>query len=143
MKLIKIIGHPVLVMSMFLLLIISGESFGGFYLIFLLLGLPHGVPHALIAIGGLATMLAGYKVYRKEFNPIKPLLYILGNTLMIFALVTFFQDSKGYNDGTFHQGVPLVSFILFGLCVLFNLVVSFTLFGKAVKKSDKNLKVAS
>lgn len=143
MKLIKIIGHPVLVMSMFLLLLISGESFGGFYFIFLLLGLPHGVPHAILAFAGLIAMFIGYKIYRKHFNPIKPLLYLIGNALMIFALVTFFEDSKGYTYSTFHQAVPLISFSLFGLCVLCNLLTSLMLFVNRTTKVDEHLRVAS
>ena len=143
MKLIKIIGHPVLVMSMFLLLLISGESFGGFYLLFLLLGLPHGVPHAVFALIGLIAMFTGYKIYRKQFNPLKPLLYVIGNALMICALITFFADSKGYTYSTFHQSVPLISFSIFGLCVFFNLLSSVLLVVKRTNKDDEHLRVAS
>lgn len=143
MKIIKIIGHPVLVMSLFLLLLISGEAFGGFYVIYVLLGLSHGVPHALLATGGLGCMLTGYKIYRRQIHPIKPALYVIGNALMILALVTFFSASKGYNDPTFHQTIPLTSFILFGLCMLCNLILSGNLFIRGMNQKDNNLKVAS
>lgn len=141
MKIIKVIGHPVLVMSLFLLLLISGESFGGFYVIYLLLGLPHGVPDAIVGIAGLGAMLAGYKVYRSRYHPLKPLLYIAANGIMIWSLVLFFQSSKGYNDPTFHQTVPILSFCLFGLCVLCNLVLSvIILLGKGFDRNGKHLK---
>ncbi len=143
MKIIKIVGHPVLIISIFLLLLISGESFGGFYLMYILLGLPHGVPHSIIAIAGLGLMFTGYKVYRQQFHIVKPLLYIFGNALMIFALFIFFQDSKGYNDSTFHQTVPVITFVLFGLCVLCNVLLTVSLCVKTPNKRDKRLKIAS
>jgi len=128
MKLIKILGHPVSVISMFLLLLISGESFGGFYLLYICLGLPYGVPHAMIAIGALAAMLIGYNFNRNQFTFFKPLLYLISITLMLLALITFFSDSKGYNDATFNQTVPLISFSIFGLCVLCNIILAIRLF---------------
>ena len=144
MKILKIAGHPVLVMSVFLLLLISGESFGGFYVLYILLGLPHGVPDALLAVGGLAVMLLGYKIYRKQFSPIKPLLYLAGNALMIYSLFVFFRMSKGYNDATFHQTVPFISFVLYGLCVLCNLFYSIILFlNKNTPKNSHPLNIVS
>lgn len=142
MKLIKIVGHPVLVMCFFLLLLISGEGFGGFYLIYLLIGLPHGVPHALLALAGLGAMFTGYKIYRKQSHVIKPLLYLLGSGLMVSALVAFFTASKGYNDPTFHQAVPLVTFILFGVCVASNAWLSVgLLLGKQENQNDTTLNI--
>lgn len=142
MKLIKIIGHPVMVMCIFLLLLISGESFGGFYLIYFLIGLPHGVPHALLALAGLGVMFTGYKIYRNQFHIIKPLLYLLGSGLMILALVTFFAASKGYNDPTFHQAVPLFTFVLFGICVLSNVWLSVSLLlNKEVHRKGATLNI--
>ncbi len=108
---------------------------------YLLLGLPHGVPHAIIAVAGLGAMFIGYKIYRKQLSPVKPLLYLAGNALMIFALFTFFGASKGYNDGTFRQTVPLVSFVLFGVCVLCNVLFSVLLFSKP-SNDNNHLKVA-
>lgn len=133
MKIIKIIGHPVSVMSMYLLLLISGQSFGGFYILYIFLGLPHGVPDAIVSTFGLGTMFLGYKIYRKEFNPVKPLLYIIGNAVMILGLILFFQNTKGYNDATFHQAFPLFTFAVFGICVLCNIFLSVRLF---IHKSD-------
>lgn len=127
MNIIKIIGHPVLVMSIYLLLLISGESFGGFYAFYLLIGLPHGVADSIVSTCGMITMFIGYKIYRRNFNPIKPFLYILGNGIMIYGLFMFFKSSKGYNNATFHQTAPLISFGLFGLCILCNIVYAISL----------------
>jgi Na+/melibiose symporter-like transporter len=143
MNLIKIIGHPIAVMSMYLLLIISGQSFGGFYLLYILLGLPHGVPDAILAVTGLGLMLLGYKLFRKRYNPVKPLLYTVSIAVMIYSLVVFFRLSKGYNDPTFHQTVPLISFALFGVCVSCNLFLSAALFVKRPDESGNHLKAVS
>lgn len=127
MKILKIIGHPISVICMYLLLLVSGKSFGGFYFLYILIGLPHGVPDAIVSVLGLSIMLLGYKINRNRFNQFRPVLYIVGNVIMILGLVYFFRASKGYNDLTFHQTVPLFSFVLFGLCVLSNFFVSILL----------------
>jgi hypothetical protein len=142
MKIIKIIGHPVSVMCMYLLLLISGESFGGFYVLYIVLGLPHGVPDAIVSTLGLGIMLLGYKIYRNKFHPVKPALYFLGDTVMIIGLVLFFQTTKGYNNATFHQAVPLFSFALFGLCVLCNVLLSVVLLSQNGKGNGKHLQVS-
>lgn len=143
MKVINIIGHPVTIICTYLLLLISGQSFGGFYVLYILLGLPHGSPDAIISTAGVAVMLLGYKVYRNVFNPLKPALYFAGIAVMILGLVFFFQASKGYNDQTFQQTVPLISFVLFGLCVLCNMVHSIGLLSRHSRKNDNHLNIAS
>jgi hypothetical protein len=124
MKIVKIIGHPVSVMCIYLLLIISGESIGGFYALYLMLGLPEGTSYALVSALGVGLMLIGYNVYRKRYHPLKPSFYVLADVVMIIGLVIFFQTTKGYNNGTFRQAVPLFSFALFGLCALCNVLLS-------------------
>lgn len=143
MKIINIIGHPVLVMSMFLLIMISGEHFGGFYLIYILMGLAGGAPHAIIALAGLSLVFIGYKVYRAKPHLIKPILYILGIAVMILALVLFFEGSNGYNDGTFYQTVPIITLLLFGLASLCFMIHSFWLAAKIIKSKDSKLGLAS
>lgn len=143
MKVINIIGHPVSVMCTYLLLLISGHSLGGFYVMYILLGLPHGSPDAIISAAGLSLMLLGYKIFHKRFRPVKPVLYLAANAVMIFGLVIFFQSSKGYNDPTFHQTVPLISFSIFGFCVLCNVLHSLGLFYQHTKKNGNRLNIAS
>lgn len=50
MKMIKLFTHPVVIIIAFLLILINGEHLGGFYLLYILLGLPHGAVHSLLAI---------------------------------------------------------------------------------------------
>jgi hypothetical protein len=124
MRVLKTIGHPVLVISLFLLILISGAHFGSIYLHYILLGLMGNVPHAWLAIGGLTAQLIGYKIYRNQSHWIKPFCYLLGIALMALALYTFFIRSEGYNDATFEQIVPLISLGLFGSCALCNVLLS-------------------
>ncbi len=62
MKALKIIGHPVLLISLYLLLIIEGDQFGGFYLLYLVMAIPHGVPYAIVALIAFLCVFTGYKV---------------------------------------------------------------------------------
>jgi hypothetical protein len=139
MKLIKIIGHPVTVMVVYLLLLVSGESFGGFYALYILLGLSHGVVDSVVSMLGLLIMLLGYKTYRQRFHPVKPGLYLLADAVLIFGLVLFFRTTKGYNDATFEQTVPLTTFVLFGICVLCNILLSVLLLTQNGKSSRHSM----
>jgi hypothetical protein len=130
-------------MILFLLLLISGEGFGGFYLVYFLLGLSHGVPHAIIALLALLTMFSGYRIPGRYGAVLKALLFILGNALMIAALIRFFTQSKGYNNSTFHQTLPLISFGLFGVAMLCNLVLAIWLLGRRAGKDDNGLNIVS
>lgn len=126
MKAIKFIGHPVLFMSLFLLLIIEGDQFGGLYLLYLVLALPQGAPYAIVALAGLILVFTAYKIYRVRAHYIKPALYVIGSLVMIFSLVLFF--GKGNKWETFSLGIPLFSFIIFalsGLCFLLNALSGF------------------
>lgn len=143
MKLIKIIGHPVVVIIMFFLVIISGKSFGGFYLMYILMGLTYGVTHSIIAVLALTVMLVGYRINVKKAKIVKPLIYVIGCALMILALLIFFQQSKGYNDSTFHQTIPVISLILFGLSVFCNLLLAITLIFNSGNKNVRHLNIAS
>lgn len=143
MKILKLIGHPITVLCLFLLLLISGESFGGFYMVYILLGLTGFAPHAVLATAAVAFLVAGYNVPKGQYYVAKPILYILSIGLMLYALVTFFKDSKGYNDSTFDQGVPIASFILFGFCAMCNLCQSTYIIWKMRGKEKDRYKLSA
>lgn len=124
MKILRIVGHPITVLCMFLLLLISGEGFGGFYLIYVLLGLTGLASHSVLAVAAIAFLVAGYNIPKGNFLIAKPILYIVAVVIMNWALFTFFRDSKGYNDSTFEQGVPMTTFVLFGLCAFCNICLA-------------------
>jgi hypothetical protein len=140
MKAIKVIGHPVLLMSLFLLLIIEGDNFGGFYLLYLLLALPHGALYAVIAVAGLICIFIGYKTYRIRTHPIKPILYLLGVALMVLSLFIFF--GKGNKNATFKELIPLASFVLFGISLIYFLINSFVMLLKTRTGDHQHFNVA-
>lgn len=120
MKTIKIISHPVTLITCFLLVLISGQHLGGFYLLYILLGLPHGAIHSILATAGIAIILFSSYKYKREFNYlIEPILNMTGVTMLSFSLLVFFvNDKERYNYSTFDQTVPVISLILFGIVAL-------------------------
>jgi amino acid transporter len=125
MKLLKIIGHPVLVMSMFLLVLISGQALGGPYMLYLILGLPQGADYAVTGVIGLICLFVSYKIYRGENKHwIKPVLGLFGILLLLFSLYIFFyKDKMRYNYNTFEQSVPIISLALLAICIVSGLVL--------------------
>jgi len=117
MKAFKFLTHPVILILSFLLILISGEHWGGFYLMYLLLALPHAGVHALLAVAGIAILVYSYlKFGRAKKYIIESLLNIIGVFCLVLSLYLFFHNDKsGYNRGTFEQVVPQFTFALFGL----------------------------
>lgn len=134
MKVIHIITHPVTLIVSFLFILISGEHWGGFYILYLLLALPHGGMHALLGLVG--TILLCVAIYqRNKINKHRDssLLCIGGALLMAGSLLSFFMQRGGeYNYGTFTQTVPVISLIVFVA-----LVTSFLTYNIFVLKNSK------
>ena len=130
MKIIKILGHPIVLVTIFLLLIIEGAHFGGFYLLYLLLAIPHGATYAIMAIAGIILIVIAKGFIPDNSNKLRAVLYLLGLLIMNASLVLFFsRNEKTGNMETFQGGVPLISFIIFGvimLCFLVNIVFNFS-----------------
>jgi hypothetical protein len=127
MKAIKIITHPAVLIISFLFILISGEDWGGFYLTYLLLALPHAGIHALLAVAGLLILASSrlkFKDAKKQV--IEPLLNITGAVCLVLSLYVFFHnDRSGYNNGTFEQFLPLITVLLFGLITIGFVVFNF------------------
>jgi hypothetical protein len=91
MKLIKIVGHPIVVIVTFLFILVSGKAFGGPYFIYLLLALPHGADYAVLGFLGLLGLLISYAVYRSQTKRwLKPALALLSVTVLLYSLSVFF-----------------------------------------------------
>jgi predicted permease len=114
MKVIKWIGHPVVLICAYLLFITEGENFGGFYMVYLMLALPHGVPYAVLAALGIACVVLGFNFNKNLIYWIKPLLYLIGLILMVSSLINFF--ATGDQSGTFQEKVPLATFVIVCVC---------------------------
>lgn len=117
MKLIKIITHPVTLIISFLIIIISGQQLGGFYLLYILLGITHFTIHSVLALSGVAILLFIISKYKGKFKYlVEPFLNITGVVLLNLSIFLFFyNDKEHYNYGTFYQTIPIITLILFGL----------------------------
>jgi len=136
MKPLNIITHPYLLIASFLLILISGEQFGGFYALYLLLALPHGSTYALAAVVGIALLIYCRSTRKKERWMLSSLLNIVASALLFTSLLLFFEnDTHGYNDGTFKQLVPQITLALFGIIsILFIIYNLFPVFRKRIKQ---------
>jgi hypothetical protein len=131
MKIIKWIGHPVVVIVLYLLLIIEGDEFGGFFMLYLLLSIPHLVPYALMAAAGLSLMVIAFNYKDQKMTSL--ISYLIGYTMMLTSLAIFF--SKGNKWKTFEPGLPLFSFILFGISSLCFVIWIFSLCQRLVSST--------
>ena len=143
MKILSIIGHPALVMSLFLLVMISGQHIGGFYLLYIIMGLYIGAYHSILAILGMSMIFVGYKMFRKKLSILKPALYLFGIAILILSFISFFENSNGYNQSTFVHTVPLITLFLFGISALFCTVYSIILMVKILKSREDTIGVVS
>lgn len=100
------------------MIIISGQHLGGFYIVYLLVALPHGGVHSLLAITGITILLL---TYHRSIKPsvIAPTLNLIGVVILIASIFIFFyNDKEHYNYGTFFQLVPQITLILFAFIAL-------------------------
>jgi hypothetical protein len=92
---------------------ISGESFGGFYAMYILMALPFGGVHALLAVAGIIILLANHNIQRNKGNPVREVINLIGVLLLFGSLYYFFwNDKQHYNYGSFQQTVPVVTMVL-------------------------------
>jgi vacuolar-type H+-ATPase subunit I/STV1 len=144
MKVIKILTHPYLLIISFLFIMISGEHLGGFYMLYLLLALPHGGIHALLAVAGIAILLVSHHYSRKvQRSVIGAIINLIGLACLVLSLVLFFYNDKaGYNNGTFEQFVPQVTLVVFGILATAFIIRSFTRSGNKPVNGNLSLKKA-
>jgi hypothetical protein len=120
MKAIKIITHPILLIISFLFILISGQHFGGFYLLYLIMGLPHFGLHAILASVGILLLIFSYLKFGRTGKNIMAIIFnIIGSGCLVLSLIRFFyNDRKGYNNGTFDQLMPQITLVIFGLLTI-------------------------
>ena len=139
MKLFKILSHPYTLILCFSCMLISGESLGGFYIMYILLGLLHGVLHSLLGFYGMLLLFVGYHLPLKRNKWIKQLLSAIGFLLMVASVYFFFsQDTAHYNWGTFEQTVPLFTLLFTGFIAVCYLA---GLFWKPQAKNGRDVKL--
>lgn len=124
MKVIKIFTHPFTLIISFFAIMISGEHLGGFYLLYILLALPYGGVHSLLALSGVLILLVNpYNYRRVNLYILKSIINIVGLALLLLSLFFFFHnDMQHYNYGTFYQTVPQITLIVFAVLALIFLI---------------------
>jgi hypothetical protein len=116
MKLFKILSHPYTLIICFSLILISGEQWGGFYAFYLLLALPYGGVHSLLALAGFFALLVSLHWVKNQVV-LQQLLNVVGLFFLVSSLYYFFDNDKlHYNSGTFHEPIPLATLII-TICV--------------------------
>jgi hypothetical protein len=126
MKLFKILSHPYTLVLSFLFIVISGQHLGGFYALYILLGLMHGVTHSLLAFLGIVVLLATYHSGWPQKSVLRQVSSVTGAGLLLASLIFFFNnDKQHYNWGTFEQGFPMFTLILTSFIALCFLIGAF------------------
>jgi len=106
---------------------------GGFYLLYILLGLPHFVLHAILGILGIICLLFTY--YNKKTGML--FLRALGAFFMIASLLYFFlQENGSYNYNTFHEMLPLSTLIVFGILIIVFIIINISALLQNVNKKE-------
>ena len=134
MKLFRILSHPYLLLFCFSFMVISGESMGGFYILYILMGLLHGVLQSLLGFYGMLLLLIAHHLPLKQNVFIRQVLNVAGVFLMAASVFFFFRnDTAHYNWATFEQSFPLFTLALTSIIAVCFLIGSF---GKPQSKND-------
>lgn len=118
MKLLKIIGHPITVTILFLIILISGRSIGGFYLFYLMIAVSNGLIHGILALIAVSLFLIAH-LPLKNNAVARSILDSAAVLCLLLSLYFFFHnDSEGYNSGSFSTGAFWITFSLFALAAI-------------------------
>lgn len=138
MKVINILTHPIVLIASFLLIIISGRAFGGFYFFYLTVGLAGGHIHSLLGFAGAIGLVLSNQVKQNSIM-LKYTIRILSALLLAGSIYAFFtNDRDHYNFGTFYQTVPQVMLALFAFVWIAFLLKQVVLFIRVAGKSNAN-----
>jgi hypothetical protein len=111
----KFITNPITLIVSFLIILISGQQFGGFYLLYLFLGLSHGAAYAIAGIlGTVLLILSSLLTKDGSKSRVNLLVNLPGVVLLWLSLLLFFyNDKRNYNASTFSQLIPQILLLFF------------------------------
>ncbi|WP_033412005.1 hypothetical protein, partial [Segetibacter koreensis] len=96
-----------------------------FFLLYLLLGLPYGAIHSVLALVAIIILILNLHKYRRRETIKACLLEILGVLLLLLSLFLFFyNDTTHYNYGTFYFLVPVITLGLFTILAVSSLIMN-------------------
>ena len=114
MRVLCFLFHPVTLSFSYLLFLVSGESFGGPFLLYLVMALPHGVSFSVVGVAGLIGLMVVSSHGKERKKRIHVWLTLVSIILCWTSLYLFFASGKAtYNSPTFQQAAPLISFSFF------------------------------
>lgn len=119
MKIILMVGYPLVLLTLFFLLVFEGASFGGFYVVYMLLGLKNSAPFSLWAATGTGMVLGSFLASQHGDRPWKSFVAILGIVLMVVSLFLFYESVTDAGSGKLTLMIfPVCLFGLSGICFL-------------------------
>ena len=137
MKIYRILSNPYALIICFSLILISGEHWGGFYGMYILMGLMFGGVHSFLAVAGILVIAAGHN-WLKGPVFLQQLIKLVGVSLLFFSLYIFFtNDKEHYNWGTFEQTVPIITIIITSIVAICFLT------GGLITKTNRNIETVS
>lgn len=141
MRTINFITHPYTIIISFFAIMISGQHVGGFYLLYILLALPHAGIHSLLALTAVGLLLFVHARYRRSLTTIVSFIFNLIAAFLLFLSLFFFfyTDTDRYNFSTFNQAVPLISLVFFTLFLVSFITVNLKMLIAAVNRSRKSI----
>lgn len=114
---LKFITHPLTLIISFITLLISGQHIGGFYIVYLILGLSHASIHSILGFTGIGLLLFG-NIKSKHWDKHFVIIFVnlAGIIFMWTSLFLFFyNDHDNYNIATLYESVPLTLILIFFL----------------------------
>ncbi len=120
MKVFEMITDPLLIIFCFAFILISGENFGGFYGMYIFIGLQHGMVHSILAVMGIILFIISKLLFGGRFKrTVEPIINLTGITFLVISIVLFFtRDREHFNYPTFYQTLPLIILCLFALLAI-------------------------
>lgn len=115
MKLCKFITNPLIPVISFVFILISGESFGGVYLLYLSIALTHGGMHSITGFSGIAFLLLSYFMSLQGGKKSISIWFNLSGILLMWIslFLFFYNDKNNYNISTFFELVPQIFLVIF------------------------------
>lgn len=131
MKKVSQMETSFIVILCFLLLLLTGEAFGGSYILFYYYGIFSGILYSVLLLLGLILLTtAGFfnrnKVLRRSVS------VIAGTLLLVISLVDFLSRKRLHQQSSITvQIIPMVALVLFVLSALVSIYINLVqLFGR-------------
>ena len=129
--------YSFMVVLNFFLLLLTGEAFGGPYILFYYYGMYSGILYSALALLGLVLLTtAGFFNRNKVLG--RSASVIAGTLLLVISLIDFLSRRRLHQQSAITvQIIPMVAFVLFGASALFSIYINFV--QSIGRKSKSNL----